>query len=173
MKNEIAIIGCGRIGSVHARAITETLPMVDLVLADVEPSRAIDLANRVGAHAVDIADIWDRPNLRAVAICAVARGVGSSRVCMCRKGCPPKAFALADRFTSDTSPTAHRSRSEASASAREAKSEQSVAGQACNKPVPVLAPALATRSADIGLRHDCEHSQVATRNPPPTDMHVC
>jgi len=31
MKSEIAIIGCGRIGSVHARAITETLPMVDLV----------------------------------------------------------------------------------------------------------------------------------------------
>ena len=63
-----------------------------------------------------------------------------SRVCMCRKGCPHKAFALADRFTSDTSPTAHRSRSEASASAREAKSEQSVAGQACNKPVTTSSP---------------------------------
>ena len=70
MKNEIAIIGCGRIGSVHARAITETLPMVDLVCADVEPRRATDLANRVGVHAVDIADVWDRPNLRAVAICS-------------------------------------------------------------------------------------------------------
>ena len=70
MKSDIAIIGCGRIGSVHARAITETLPMVDLVLADVEPNRAIDLANRVGAHAVDIADIWDLPSLRAVAICS-------------------------------------------------------------------------------------------------------
>ena len=63
MKSEIAIIGCGRIGSVHARAIIETLPMVDLVCADVEPHRAIDLADRVGAHAVDIGDIWDRPNL--------------------------------------------------------------------------------------------------------------
>ena len=32
---------------------------------------------------------------------------------------------------------------------------------------------ISTRSADIGLRHDCEYFQVGTRNLRATDMHVC
>ena len=77
-----------------------------------------------------------------------------SRVCMCRKGCPHKAFALADRFTSDTSPTAHRSRSEASASAREAKSEQCVPIYACNKPDSDLNLRSYAGSFQFQLRHN-------------------
>ena len=69
MTGTIAIIGAGRIGSVHARAIGENLPAVRVVLADVVPERAAAVAEQVGARSVLLDEVWSIPELSAVAIC--------------------------------------------------------------------------------------------------------
>lgn len=69
MSNVIAIIGAGRIGSVHARTITEHLPGVRVVVADVLPEAALSLADAVGGESVPLDEVWSVPELRAVAVC--------------------------------------------------------------------------------------------------------
>ena len=69
MTGTIAIIGAGRIGSVHARTITEHLPGVRVVVADVSPDAATALAERIGGESVPLGEVWSIPDLNAVAIC--------------------------------------------------------------------------------------------------------
>jgi len=69
MRDALAIIGCGRIGKVHARTIKEHLPGIDLVVSDADQQAAHDLARAVGGQVVSAEDVWEHPGLRAVAIC--------------------------------------------------------------------------------------------------------
>lgn len=53
---KLGLIGSGRIGDMHARALGELDPVDSLVIADADPARARDLADRVGADVADSAD---------------------------------------------------------------------------------------------------------------------
>lgn len=69
MSEAIAILGCGRIGSVHARTITEHIPSVDLVLSDANTALAENLAGSIDAEVTPVDRVFDDPRVRAVAIC--------------------------------------------------------------------------------------------------------
>ncbi|WP_262056549.1 Gfo/Idh/MocA family oxidoreductase [Streptomyces sp. STR69] len=47
----IGVIGTGRIGTIHARTLSRHREVGSLILTDVDPSRAQDLANRLGETA--------------------------------------------------------------------------------------------------------------------------
>ncbi|WP_171166180.1 Gfo/Idh/MocA family oxidoreductase [Streptomyces sp. I05A-00742] len=49
----IALLGAGRIGSLHAATLTTTPGVADLLIADADPTRAAALAARVHAKALD------------------------------------------------------------------------------------------------------------------------
>lgn len=69
MTEVIAIIGCGRIGSVHARTIRDHIPGVEVVLADANAVAADQLAADIGARSVPIEEVLVQPGVRAVGIC--------------------------------------------------------------------------------------------------------
>jgi myo-inositol 2-dehydrogenase/D-chiro-inositol 1-dehydrogenase len=49
-------IGTGRMGSLHARVLAQTLPAGDLALADLDSQRAREVASEVGAEAIEVED---------------------------------------------------------------------------------------------------------------------
>ncbi len=66
----IGLIGTGRIGSFHAAALHRNPEVGSLVVADADPARAADLAERLGASAApDVAEIFAQ-RLDAVVITA-------------------------------------------------------------------------------------------------------
>ena len=65
----IAILGCGRIGTVHARTIRNHLDGVEPVLVDVDPGAAQKLATDLGVPSATMDEVWDISDLAAVAIC--------------------------------------------------------------------------------------------------------
>lgn len=65
----IALLGCGRIGQVHASAIARTPGATLVAVADAFPSAAAALANAHGAEIRDIEAIVTATDVDAVAIC--------------------------------------------------------------------------------------------------------
>jgi len=65
-----AIIGCGKVGDIHAKALS-TLPESEFVAAcDAQLSRAQEFAERYGAQGFDsVAEMLSRANVEAVTIC--------------------------------------------------------------------------------------------------------
>lgn len=53
---KLGLIGSGRIGEMHARALCELDEVDSLVIADADPARAKDLAGRLGVDAADAVD---------------------------------------------------------------------------------------------------------------------
>lgn len=47
----VALLGAGRIGRLHARLLAELIDPADLVVADIDPARAAEVADAVGAVA--------------------------------------------------------------------------------------------------------------------------
>jgi myo-inositol 2-dehydrogenase/D-chiro-inositol 1-dehydrogenase len=67
------VIGCGRIGSIHAENLATRIPSAELLaLADVALPGAQDLADRLHAEKVssDYRELLTRPNIDAVVICS-------------------------------------------------------------------------------------------------------
>jgi myo-inositol 2-dehydrogenase / D-chiro-inositol 1-dehydrogenase len=50
---KVALLGAGRIGRLHARLLSETDGVSELLVADVEPERAVEAAGAVGATTCD------------------------------------------------------------------------------------------------------------------------
>jgi len=69
MVMRIAILGAGRIGQVHARAVAETREARLIAVADALPAAAITLAETYGARVADIDTIAADPEVDAVIIC--------------------------------------------------------------------------------------------------------
>src|ERR671930_2087727 len=66
----LGLIGLGRIGAFHARTLTD-LPVVDsLVVTDAVPALAKDVAERLGAQAVDTPDALLSSGVDGVVIAA-------------------------------------------------------------------------------------------------------
>lgn len=70
-KIRIAILGCGTIGDVHARAIAELPEICELAaICDVNPDRAEEYAKKYGTKAYsDYAKMLSDPKIDAVSIC--------------------------------------------------------------------------------------------------------
>ncbi len=66
----IGLIGSGRIGEMHARALRDLDAVTSLVVGDADPARAGPLAQRVGADAVDHVDEMYRCGVEGVVIAA-------------------------------------------------------------------------------------------------------
>ncbi len=65
----IAVIGCGKQAPKHISGFKK-LPQLEIVLADIEPDRAEELAAKEGVKRVErIEDIFADPSIRAVDIC--------------------------------------------------------------------------------------------------------
>lgn len=69
MVMRIAILGAGRIGQVHARAVAGTRQARLIAVADALPEAAITLAETYGARVSDIDTIAADPEVDAVIIC--------------------------------------------------------------------------------------------------------
>ncbi len=66
----IGLIGLGRIGEFHARTLAALPAVESLVVADVAPGRAADVAAKLGAHAVDSTEALLRSGPDGVVIAA-------------------------------------------------------------------------------------------------------
>jgi saccharopine dehydrogenase-like NADP-dependent oxidoreductase len=49
---KILVLGCGNIGSVAAKDLAETLSFAEIVVADMNESRAKEVASRIGRENV-------------------------------------------------------------------------------------------------------------------------
>jgi predicted dehydrogenase len=69
----VAIVGCGRIGSLRALMASRHPAVRFLALADRDPERARTLAERVGAqvHSADSLDVMSRPEVNAIVVSTI------------------------------------------------------------------------------------------------------
>ena len=90
----VAVIGCGRIGQLHAGLLARELPGFCLVgLADAVPAAAEAAAEKVGSSAREIAEILASPEVDAVAICSstqthvdlIEAAAGAGKAIFCEK----------------------------------------------------------------------------------------
>ena len=67
----VAVLGVGRIGSMHADVVAHDVPGATLVgVADAVPEVAEAVAAKLGVSAVDIDKVLERDDVDAVAICS-------------------------------------------------------------------------------------------------------
>lgn len=67
----VAVLGVGRIGSMHADVLAHDVPGATLVgVADAMPETAEVVAAKLGVPAVDIDKVLERDDVEAVAICS-------------------------------------------------------------------------------------------------------
>ena len=67
----VAVLGVGRIGSMHADVVAHDVPGATLVgVADAMPEMAEVVAAKLGVPAVDIDKVLERDDVDAVAICS-------------------------------------------------------------------------------------------------------
>ena len=69
MKINFAILGAGRIGQVHARAVADNENAVLRAVADPMPDAADTIADRYGCDVRTIDEIADSSDIDAVVIC--------------------------------------------------------------------------------------------------------
>ena len=96
----IALLGAGRIGRLHARLLTATPGVEHLVVADVDPARAVDVATTVGAIAAPTIEAA-LDDAEAVVIAAATEAHSSLTRAAIGRGLPtfcekPLAVDLAD-----------------------------------------------------------------------------
>ncbi|MGJ8616463.1 MAG: Gfo/Idh/MocA family oxidoreductase, partial [Sulfitobacter sp.] len=65
----IGILGCGRIGQVHARSLMRMKDAALIAVADAFPAAAQSLADQTGAEIRDVAAIIEAADIDAVIIC--------------------------------------------------------------------------------------------------------
>ena len=92
-KHEIALIGAGRIGEVHAGNIAAHDRLTLSCVSDVSPDRAATLAAQYGATAVTADDIFSNPAIAGVLIASstdshadfIERAAHSGKAIFCEK----------------------------------------------------------------------------------------